>query len=113
VFTSRTGAARDQRTQARTFKAAVRDARIDDAMTFHWLRHTHGSQLIAAGWDVAAVAARLGDSIATVMQTDAHEFDAVRREAEQREQLAVMAAPPVVAAPMAASGGTGRALRAA
>jgi integrase len=71
----------------------------------HFLRHTHGSQLIAAGWDVAAVAARLGDSIQTVMTTYAHEFDAKRREGEQREQLAALA-------PMAAPGGTERAVRA-
>jgi hypothetical protein len=81
-------------------------------MTFHWLRHTHASQLIAAGWDVAAVAARLGDSIQTVQTTYAHLFDAARREDEQREQLAAMAAPPAVAAPMAAQAGTTRSLQA-
>ena len=54
--------------------------RLDDAITFHYLRHTHASQLIATGWDVAAVARRLADSIATVLDTYAHEFDAARRE---------------------------------
>ena len=58
---------------------------------------------------MAAVAARLGDSIHTVMTTYAHEFDAQRREAEQREQLAALVP---VAAPMAARADTTRALRA-
>lgn len=81
---------------------------VDDTVTFHFLRHTHGSQLVAAGWDIAAVAARLGDSIATVQQTYVHEFDAQRREEQQCATLAAIAAQP----PMAAPGGTERALRA-
>jgi integrase len=93
----------------RAFGAAAARAGIDDAVTFHYLRHTHGSQLVAAGWDVAAVAARLGDSVATVQTTYLHEFDARRREDEQREQLAALAP---VAAPMAARAGTTRTLRA-
>ena len=109
VFASRVGVPRTQGTQGRRFAQAVAHAGIDDAVTFHYLRHTHGSQLIAAGWDVAQVAARLGDSIQTVMTTYAHEFDAQRREAEQREQLAALAS---MAAPMAARGDTTRALRA-
>jgi integrase len=108
VFASRVGVPRGQGTQGRRFAQAVGRAGIDDGITFHFLRHTHGSQLIAAGWDVAAVAARLGDSIQTVMTTYAHEFDAHRREAEQREQLAALAP---MAAPMAARGGTTRDLR--
>ena len=78
-------------------------------MTFHWLRHTHGSRLVAAGWDVAAVAARLGDAVATVQDTYVHEFDAVRREARQREQLAAMAASAVDGSTMAARTETKRA----
>jgi integrase len=53
----------------------------------HDLRHTHASKLIAAGWDVAEVAARLGDSIQTVLSTYAHEWDAVRRRKDQRDRL--------------------------
>ena len=62
--------------------------------------------------DVAAVAARLGDTVATVQGTYLHEWNAARREGEQRAQLAAMAAPPAVAAPMAAPAGTKRHLRA-
>jgi integrase len=107
VFAARPGAPRAQGTQARRFARTIESAGIDAAVTFHFLRHTHGSQLIALGWDVAAVAARLGDSIQTVMTTYAHEFDARRREAEQREQLAALAP---MAAPMAAPPDTTRAV---
>jgi hypothetical protein len=82
---------------------------IDPDVTFHWLRHTHGSRLVAAGWDVAAVAARLGDAVATVQDTYVHEFDAVRREARQREQLAAMAASTADGRTMAARTETKRA----
>jgi integrase len=53
----------------------------------HDLRHTHASRLIAAGWDVAEIAARLGDTIQTVLRTYAHEFDAVRRRKDQSARL--------------------------
>jgi hypothetical protein len=39
---------------------------------------------------VAEIAARLGDSIPTVMSTYAHEFDAARRCDEQRDRLAAL-----------------------
>jgi integrase len=108
VFTSRVGAPRDHRVVGRAFTQAIERAGVDEAVTFHFLRHTHGSQLVAAGWDVAAVATRLGDSIATVQQTYLHEFDAQRREDAQRDALAAMAAD---GSAMAAPGDTKRALR--
>jgi integrase len=67
-------------------------------ITTHSLRHTHASRLIAAGWDVAEIAARLGDSIPTVMSTYAHEFDAARRRDEQRDRLATLYGSAVEAA---------------
>jgi integrase len=60
---------------------------IAGAPTPHDLRHTHASRLIAAGWDVVEVAARLGDRIDTVLSVYAHEFDARRRRADQSERL--------------------------
>jgi integrase len=43
--------------------AVERDGRVvEHAPTFHSLRHTHGSALIAAGWDIEEVSARLGHS---------------------------------------------------
>ena len=97
VFTTRTGTARDQAAHGLAFARTVERAGVDPAASFHWLRHTHGSQLVAAGWDVAAVAGRLGDAVATVQGTYVHEFDAARREALQREQLAAMAGPVATA----------------
>lgn len=108
VFTSRTGAPLGSRTVARSFKAALERAGLDGWLTFHALRHTHASQLIAAGWTVPDVAARLGDSIATSQTTYVHEFDAARREDEQRAGLAVLAAD---GSAMAARGGTVRNIR--
>lgn len=106
MFTSRTGEPRDQRTVGRAFAQAAERAGVNGTVTFHYLRHTHGSQRAAAGWDVAAVAARLGDTVATVQGTYLHEFDAAGREDGQREQLDAMAAP------MAAPAGTKRHARA-
>jgi len=54
-----------------------------------------------------------GDSLATVLDTYAHDFDAARREDDQRAQLAAVAASPAVAAPMAAPAGAKRTPRAA
>jgi hypothetical protein len=45
----------------------------------HDLRHTHVSGLIADGWDVAEIAARIGDSIETTLRVYSHAFDARRR----------------------------------
>lgn len=39
---------------------------------------------------MAEIAARLGDSIPTVMSTYAHDFDAARRRDEQRDRLAAL-----------------------
>jgi integrase len=42
------------------------------SMTFHKLRHTHASLLLAAGSPITDVAARLGDTVAEVQRTYAH-----------------------------------------
>jgi integrase len=71
--------------------AIVADGRVvARAPTPHDLRHTHASRLIAAGWDLVEVAARLGDSVETVLSEYAHEFDAVRRQDSQRDRLSVL-----------------------
>ncbi|HEY3945987.1 MAG TPA: tyrosine-type recombinase/integrase, partial [Solirubrobacteraceae bacterium] len=62
---------------------------IEPALTVHALRHTHGSALIAAGWDVQEVSARLGHSNpATTLRIYTHAFDAARRSAARRDRLA-------------------------
>jgi integrase len=58
-------------------------------VTFHALRHTHASHLIAAGIDVVKVAKRLGHSDATItLSTYAHFF----QKLEDRSTEAVNAA---------------------
>jgi integrase len=59
------------------------------APTFHALRHTHASRLIAEGWDIEEISARLGHSdITTTQRTYVHEFDAARRSTDRRARLA-------------------------
>jgi integrase len=71
---------------------AVKDASgevVTPAPTFHALRHSHASALIAQGWDIEEVSARLGHAdVATTQRTYVHQFDAARRSPERRARLA-------------------------
>jgi integrase len=73
---------------------------VEPAPTFHSLRHSHASRLIATGWDIEEVSARLGHSnISTTQRIYVHEFDAARRTDERRARLAVLyGSPPESAA---------------
>jgi integrase len=101
VFTARTGSGHDHRNiggrvLARAVKRAGLEAVRDHhgaialpAPTFHDLRHTHASALIAQGWDIEEVSARLGHAdVGTTQRTYVHAFDAARRSDERRERLA-------------------------
>ena len=55
--------------------------------TIHDLRHSHVSGLIADGWDVVEIAARVGDRIETVLRVYSHQVDAKRRSALRRASL--------------------------
>jgi integrase len=70
----------------RALAGALSRAGIEHA-SWHDLRHTHVSLLFAAGRDLVSIAARIGDSIQTVLRTYAHEFDAARRRAEESDAL--------------------------
>jgi integrase len=71
---------------------------IEWAPTFHCLRHSHGSALIAAGCDIEEVSARLGHAhCGTTQQTYVHAFDAARRSAARRARLGSLYGRPVVA----------------
>lgn len=115
VFTSRAGSGLDHRNVGgRVLSRAVKAAGLEDvtntagevvlpAPTFHSLRHSHASALIAAGWDVVDVSSRLGhSSVATTMRIYAHQFDAARRSGERRNRLVTMYS--TVEAPVEASG---------
>jgi integrase len=116
VFTSRAGSGHDHRNiggrvLARAVKRAglgvVTDRQgivITPAPTFHDLRHSHASALIAQGWDVAEVSARLGHaSVGTTHRIYVHEFDVARRSDDRRQRLTRLygaaAGNPPVAAP--------------
>lgn len=75
---------------------------VEPAPTFHSLRHSHASKLIAAGWDTAEDSARLGHaSVATTERIYVHQFDAARRSVERRNRLAALYG---VEAPVEAAG---------
>lgn len=111
VFVTAEGNGHDHRNVLRVLdRAAVRaglgelkdrDGRIvEPAPTFHALRHTHGSALIAAGWDIEEVSARLGHSdVTTTLREYTHAYDAARRSDARRDRLAALyperSVPPV------------------
>lgn len=62
---------------------------IESAPTFHSLRHSHGSVLIASGWDIEEVSVRLGHSdVGTTQRAYVHAYDAARRSTARRHRLA-------------------------
>jgi uncharacterized membrane protein len=62
---------------------------VQPAPTFHDLRHTHASALIAQGWDIEEVSKRLGHAnVAITQRTYVHEFDAAGRSQDRRDRLA-------------------------
>jgi hypothetical protein len=107
VFTTRTGSGHDHRNiGGRVLRRAVTRAGLEPVErdgiviqpgpTFHSLRHSHASRLIAAGWDIEEVSARLGHSnVATTQREYVHEFDAARRSDERRNRLAALYGAPV------------------
>ncbi|MDQ8044532.1 MAG: site-specific integrase [Patulibacter sp.] len=103
VFMSRSGRGLDHRNVGgrilsravdRAGLAAVTDRHgsvVQTAPTFHSLRHTHASALIAAGWDIEEVSARLGHAnVAITQQIYVHQFDAARRSEDRRERLSAL-----------------------
>lgn len=100
VFVSRAGTPHDQRNVGgRVLSRAVKRADLGaverdgeivlPAPSFHDLRHTHASALIAQGWDIAEVSARLGhSSVATTQRIYVHQFDAAARSDDRRSRLA-------------------------
>jgi integrase len=116
VFLSRRGVALDQRTignrvLARAVKRAGLEAVerngevVEPAPTFHSLRHSHGSALIAAGWDIEEVSARLGHAdIGTTQRAYVHAYDAARRSDARRARLTALYDPGMEASMEAKEG---------
>jgi integrase len=110
VFASRAGSGHDHRNiggrvLARAVKRAglgaeLRDGRaVKHAPTFHSLRHSHGSALIASGWDLEEVSARLGHRDVTVTaKTYVHAYESVRRSAARSARLEALYGSGVEAA---------------
>ena len=71
------------------------------------MRHSHASALIAAGWDIAEVSARLGhSSVATTQRIYVHQFDAAGRSDHRRDRLAALYGRRVEANVEATDGGS-------
>ncbi len=102
VFVTRAGTPHDHRNiGGRVLSRAVKRAGleavgrdgviVEPAPTFHSLRHSHGSALIAAGWDIEEVSARLGHAnVSTTQRIYVHAYDAARRSSARRDRLAGM-----------------------
>lgn len=102
VFPNRSGRGMDHRNVGgRILSRAVKGAGLESverdgevvspAPTFHSLRHSHASALIAAGWDIEEVSSRLGHTnVATTQRIYVHQFDAARRSPERRNRLAAL-----------------------
>jgi integrase len=103
VFTTRTGSGHDHRNiGGRALARAVkrtdlgpvedRDGTVvQPSPTFHALRHAHASALIAQGWDIEEVSARLGHaSVGTTQRIYVHAFDAARRSSHRRARLTAL-----------------------
>lgn len=110
VFANRDGRGHDHRNiGGRVLARAVERAGVGaeerdgqlvlPAPTFHSLRHTHGSALIAAGWDIEEVSARLGhkDSGVTV-KAYIHAYESAQRSEARSERLESMYGAPLTAA---------------
>jgi integrase len=59
-------------TLGRTFRLLLVKADITKQVRLHDLRHTHVTHLLAQGYDLKMVAARIGDDVRTAMQIYAH-----------------------------------------
>lgn len=88
VFASKTGTSPDQRNVAnRGLKIACREAGLE-GVSFHVLRHTFASILIAQGHDVVFVSRQLGHANAAItLKVYAHWFDAARHAETARQRL--------------------------
>jgi integrase len=102
VFLSRAGTPSDHRNVGgRVLARAVKEAKLEaverdgvviqPAPTFHDLRHTHASAMLAQGFDIEQVSDRLGHaSVAVTMAIYTHEYDKARRSEGVRSKLADM-----------------------
>jgi integrase len=102
VFISRDGTPLDHRNVGgRVLTRAVRRAGLEDverdgtvvlpAPTFHSLRHSHASALIAQGWDIEEVSSRLGHRDTAVTQRIyIRAFDQANRSDDRRRRLAAL-----------------------
>ena len=89
VFPTYRGTGLDQTVARRALRRALKGAGLaPDHLTFHGLRHTFASLLIAQGEDVGWVSGQLGHTDpTTTLRTYQHLFDAVRHAAEATARM--------------------------
>lgn len=115
VFRTKLGTPHDHRNiGGRVLARAVKGAGLEaveqggvivtPAPTFHDLRHSHASALIAQGWDIQEVSSRLGHAdTAITLRIYTHEFEKAKRSADRRDRLASLYALPADVADASAS----------
>jgi integrase len=80
---------------------------LEEAPTFHCLRHTHASKLIRIGWDPERVSRRLGHAnTAFTLAYYVHEFEARKAAEQDRSDLDSM--EPSMEAAVEAQHGNGQ-----
>jgi integrase len=89
VFRRQDGTPYSHTAADRTLAAAIKRAGLPH-VSWHDLRHAHVSLLFASGRDPVSIAARVGDSVETVLSTYAHEYDAARRREDESAALAAL-----------------------
>ncbi len=71
IFTQTNGEPLYPTTPYAVFRKMIRELGLRPE-PFHALRHTHATELLRMGWEPYKVASRLGDEVATVLNTYAH-----------------------------------------
>src|SRR5207249_4701789 len=88
LFPAPDGRGREHSSAAAAIKRAVERAGLEGhGITAHSFSHTFDSVLIARKHDPVKVAAMIGDTVETTMNTYAHAFDKARQEETLRDDL--------------------------
>jgi integrase len=101
VFASATGSGYDHRNiGGRVLARAVKRAGVGAVVrggeivvpkpTFHSFRYTHGSALIASGWDLEAVSARSGRDVTVTARNYVRAYESAKRSSARSARLEAM-----------------------
>jgi integrase len=103
VFGTKDGHPLTQRNASRALLAAGKRAKLNpegiQPVSWHDLRHTFGSRLVAAGCDVVVVQRQMGHSRPSItLDIYAHEFEKAKRSEDIRARIAATGIGSVMSA---------------